>query len=180
MEISVTFRHMEPVPEIKSYAKEKIYKVKKYFDAPVEANIVLEVEKFRHIVDMTLSVDGSKIKAVDESEDMYSSIDGAIDKLEQQLRRLVSRKREFKWENIKDRELIDSQPGEQERLDELGPRVIKKEVMDVKPMDVDEASMQIELSNKNFLVFTNPKSKSINVIYKRKDGNLGLIETSVK
>ncbi len=184
MEISVTFRHMEPTTELRSYVEEKVYKVKKYFDSPVEAHIVLKVEKFRHIADMTLSVDGDKIKAVDESGDMYSSIDQAMNKIEEQLRRLLSRKREYKPENIKNingEEFLDGGIEKtQDKLTESKPKIIKTERMDIKPMDIDEAAMQMELSKRNFLVFTNSRSKNINVIYRRKDGDLGLIETSTK
>ena len=180
MGISFTFRHMEPSTELKSYVEEKVYKVKKYFDSPVEAHIVLKVEKFRHIADMTLSVDGNKIKAVDESGDMYLSIDQAMDKIEEQLRRMLSRKREYKLENIKGEDFLNGEIEAQDKLAESEPKIIKTERVDIKPMDINEAAMQMELSKRNFLVFTNSKSNNINVIYKRKDGNLGLIETSTK
>ena len=177
MEISFTFRHMEPSTELRSYVEEKVYKVKKYFDSPVEAHIVLKIEKFRHIADMTISVDGNKIKAVDESGDMYSSIDQAMDKIEEQLRRLMSRKKEYKLENIKGTDLLINGVETQEGQVESGLTIIKTESVDIKPMDINEAAMQIDMSKRNFLVFTNSKSKSINIIYKRNDGNLGLIET---
>ena len=183
MEISVTFRHMEPTTELRSYVEEKVHKVKKYFDSPVEAQIVLKVEKFRHIADMTLSIDGNKVKAVDESGDMYSSIDQVMDKIEEQLRRMLSRKREYKLENIKNIEGEDFLDGGIEIHDNLAeskPTIIKTERVDNKPMDIDEAAMQMRLSKRNFLVFTDSKSKNINVIYRRKDGDLGLIETSTK
>ena len=180
MEISVTFRHMEPSTELKLYVEEKVYKVKKYSDSPVDANIVLKVEKFRHIADMTLSIDGNKIRAVDESGDMYSSIDQVMDKIEEQLRRLLSRKREYKLENIKGGDFLNGEIETQERQADLEPKIIKTERVDVKPMDINEAAMQLDLLKSNFLVFIDSKSKNINVIYKRKDGNLGLIETSTK
>lgn len=180
MAISCTFRHMEPSAEVRSYVEEKIEKLKKYFDSPVDANIVLKVEKFRHIADMTLSSDGNNIKAVEQTGDMYSSIDQVMDKIEEQLRRLMSRKREYKPENIKGEIFQENEIETQESLVESGPRIIKTERVDIKPMDINEAAMQIELSNQNFMVFTNSKSKQINIIYKRKDGNLGLIDTSMK
>ena len=183
MEISVTFRHMEPTEELRVYVEDKVYKIKKYFDSPVDAHIVLEVQKFRHIADVTLSIDGHKVKAVDQTGDMYSSIDKVMDKVEEQLRRLLSRKREYKAENIKNSNDEDFLKGEietQETLAESEPRIVKTETLDTKPMDLDEAQMQMRLSKRNFLVFTNTKSKQINVIYRRKDGNLGLIEASAK
>ena len=180
MEISCTFRHMEPSTELRSYVEEKVYKVKKYFDSPVEAHIILKIEKFRHIADMTLSIDGNKIKAVDESSDMYSSIDQAMDKIEEQLRRLMSRKKEYRLENIKGTDLLINGVETQEGQVESGPTIIKAEMVDIKPMDINEAAMQMDMSKRNFFVFSNSKSKSINIIYKRNDGNLGLIETSTK
>ena len=180
MEISCTFRHMEPSTELRSYVEEKVYKVKKYFDSPVEAHIILKIEKFRHIADMTLSIDGNKIKAVDESSDMYSSIDQAMDKIEEQLRRLMSRKKEYRLENIKGTDLLINGVETQEDQVESEPTIIRAERVDIKPMDINEAAMQMNMSKRNFFVFSNSKSKSINIIYKRNDGNLGLIETSSK
>jgi len=75
MEIMVTFRHTEPIESLRAYAEEKVSKIKKYLDVPLEAHIVLTVEKFRHIADVTLSLNGTPIKAVEETGDMYSAID---------------------------------------------------------------------------------------------------------
>ena len=180
MAIACTFRHMEPSAELRLYVEEKIDKLKKYFDSPVDAHIVLKVEKFRHTADMTLSSDGNTMKAVEQTGDMYSSVDQVMDKIEEQLRRLMSRKKEFKPDNIKSDVFEESEIEAQESLVESGPGIIKTERVDIKPMDINEAAMQIELSNQSFLVFSNSKSKQINIIYKRKDGNLGLIDTSMK
>jgi putative sigma-54 modulation protein len=179
MEITMTFRHMEPTAELRSYVEDKVQKIKKYFDSPVDVHIVLGVEKFRHIADLTLSVDGNKIKAVEQTGDMYSSIDKAMNKVEEQLRRMLSRKREYKPENIKGTEgegYLSDEQGNGDMAAEAEPKVIITEKVDTKPMDADEAAQQMELSKRNFLVFFNSKSNNINVIYKRKDGNLGLIE----
>ena len=180
MEIAFTFRHMEPSAELKVYTEEKIYKVKKYFDAPVEVHVVLKVEKFRHIADVTLSSDGNKFKAFEQTGDMYSSIDRVMDKIEEQLRRVMSRKKEYKAENIKGEDFLSGAIETQDILAESEPRIIKTEKMDIKPMDIDEAAMQIGLSKRNFLVFTNAQSNQINILYKRRDGNFGLIETATE
>jgi putative sigma-54 modulation protein len=180
MAISCTFRHMEPSEELRSYVEEKIEKLKKYFDSPVDAHIVLKVEKFRHIADITLLNNGNALKAVEQTGDMYASIDESMDKIEEQVRRFMSRKKEYKTETVKDEVFEENASEVQESLVESGPRIIKAEGVDIKPMDINEAAMQMELLNQNFLVFTNAKSKQINIIYKRKDGNLGLIDTAVK
>ena len=91
MDITVTFRHMEPTDSLRNYAEEKISKLNKYLDFPLEAHIVLTVEKFRHIADVTLSLNGTRIKGVEETEDMFSAIDIVLDKIETQVKRHLSK-----------------------------------------------------------------------------------------
>ncbi|MDZ7699116.1 MAG: ribosome-associated translation inhibitor RaiA [Deltaproteobacteria bacterium] len=178
MNVTVTFRHTEPMESLRAYAEEKVAKTKKYFDAPLEAHIVLSVEKFRHIADVTLSVDGGRIKAVEETEDMYSAIDKVMDKIELQVKKRMSKIRDHRPEVQKGQDI----PVEEEAEDTPSlPRdepVIELETMEAKPMDPEEAAMQLNLLDQDFLVFRNAKSKEINVLYKKGDGNLGLIEPS--
>jgi len=103
-----------------------------------------------------------------------------MDKIEEQLRRLMSRKKEYRLENIKGSDFLTSGIETQEGQAGSEPTIIKTKRADIKPMDINEAAMQMDMSKRNFLVFTNSKSKSINIMYKRNDGNLGLIETSTK
>jgi len=176
MDITVTFRHTEPIESLKTYAEEKISKINKYLDSPMEAHIVLTVEKFRHQADVTLSLNGTLIKAVEETGDMYSAIDQVMDKTEKQVKRHLSKIRNHRSENLKseDRSVI----GETDDNTAFGQdeTVIEVEKMVAKPMDPEEAAMQLNLSRQDFLVFRNAKSREINVIYKRSDGNLVLIE----
>ena len=176
MEIAVTFRRMEPTESLRAYAEEKVLKVKKYLDSPVEAHIVLGVEKFRHSADITLSVDGTRIKAVEETDDMYSAIDQVMDKIEKQVKRHRSRIRQRKAENIKGEEVLDSDATAEVSAVSADEPAIEVEKLIAKPMDPEEAAMQLNLSEQDFLVFRNSRSREINVIYKRRDGNLGLIE----
>ncbi|MBW1722499.1 MAG: ribosome-associated translation inhibitor RaiA [Deltaproteobacteria bacterium] len=177
MEITVTFRHMEPSESLKAYAEEKISKIKKYLYSPMEAHVVLGVEKFRHMADVTLRVDGAMIKGAEETEDMYSAIDQVMDKIEKQVKKYRSKIRERGPENIKGGETLESEatlePGEG-----LEEPVIEVEKLVAKPMDPEEAAMQFSLSDQEFMVFRNSRSQEINVIYRRKNGNLGLIEPS--
>ena len=176
MEITVTFRRIEPTESLRVYAVEKLSKIRKYLDSPFEAHIVLDVEKFRHMADVTVSVDGTWIKAVEETGDMYSAIDQVMDKIENQVKRHRSKIRNRRGETIKGEEALGGDviaesvaPGPEEP-------VIAVEKLVAKPMDPEEAAMQLSLSPQDFLVFRNSRSREINVIYKRKDGNLGLIE----
>ena len=175
MDITVTFRHMEPIESLKSYAEEKVSKINKYLDSPLEAHVVMTVEKFRHQADITLSVNGTLIKGVEETGDMYSAIDQVMDKIEKQVKRHLSKIRDRRSENLKNEDRSVGEDADERALAQEEP-VIEVEKMIAKPMDPEEAAMQLNLSRQDFLVFRNAKSREINVIYKRGDGNLGLIE----
>lgn len=176
MDITVTFRHMEPIDSLKIYAEEKISKIDRYLDFPVEAHVVLAVEKFRHMADVTLSLNGTVIKGADETEDMYSAIDQVMDKIEKQVKRYRSKIRKRRPENRKSEGPLSAAEDEEITDQAIEGPSIEIEKMDAKPMDPEEAAMQLSISAHDFLVFRNSGSLEINVIYKRRDGNLGLIE----
>jgi len=178
MDITVTFRHMEPAESLRSYAEGKVSKIKKYMDSPIEAHIVLTVEKFRHIADVTLSVNGARIKGMEETSDMYSAIDQVMDKIETQLKKYRSKIRNRTAESIRSDETLVIEEAEDAKALSLEEPSIEVEKFVAKPMDPEEAAMQLSMYPQDFLVFRNSRSREINVIYKRKDGNLGLIEPS--
>jgi len=174
MNIIVTGRHLDITPALKKYAEEKIKKFGRYLSNISEATVTLSVEKYRHKVEVLLKVNGVLIQAEAITGEIYSSIDEVVEKLERQIKRykekLVShRKGEGKAGGI--------QP-EFSPVEEAG-RIIKNKKFELKPMSPDEAAMQMELLDKDFFVFTNDGSGNINVIYRRKDGNFGLIEPMV-
>jgi len=176
MDITVTFRHVDSTESLKEYAEEKLSKMDKYFDYPVEAHVVLAVEKFRPIADVNLNVNGAVIKAEEETEDMYSSIDQVMDKIEKQVKRYRDKRIKRRPESRKpegSRRVGDSDEGGDTLPDEPS---IEVEKLVAKPMDPEEAAMQFSILQQDFLVFRNSRSNEINVIYKRKDGNYGLIE----
>jgi len=168
---------MEPAESLKSYAEEKLSKIKKYLDSPLEAHVVLGVEKFRHLADVTLNVDGAPIKAMVETDDMYSAIDQVMDKIEKQVKRHRSKIRKRRAENMKAEESLSGVEAEASEAG-LEEPAIEVEKLEAKPIDPEEAAIQLSGSQQDFLVFRNSRSKEINVIYKRRDGNLGLIEPS--
>jgi putative sigma-54 modulation protein len=173
MDVTVTFRHVDSTESLKEYAEDKLSKLDKYFDFPIEAHVVMTAEKFRRMADVTLNVNGTVIKAEEETEDMYSAIDQVMDKIEIQVKRYRDkiRNRRTKSEsplNIgRTEEAVDSGADE--------PDIVAEKLV-AKPMDPEEAAMQFTMSQQDFLVFRNSRSGDINVIYKRKDGDLGLIE----
>jgi putative sigma-54 modulation protein len=177
MQITTTFRHLDPSDALKSYAEEKLERVNKYIDEPVVAQVFMTVEKIRHCAEVTLTAKGITIKASEETNDMYSAIDAVVDKIERQLRRYKERIKDHKpTSESLDRQVKKSIVAAESIDQQQEPVVIRSKTFSIKPMSVDEAVMQMDLLHKDFLVFTDSVTNSINVVYRRKDGNYGLIE----
>jgi putative sigma-54 modulation protein len=177
MQISVTFRNTESKDALREYVQEKLSKLKKYVDSPLEANVVLTVEKHRHIAEIILIANRITINAQEETEDMFSAIDRVTEKLERQILKYKDK--------IKQHKANASLPELPWRMDvyaansfEEGeePKVVKSKKLLAKSMSVEEAAMQMDLMNNEFLVFTNVNSQKLNIVYRLKDGNYGLIE----
>ncbi len=178
MQTSVTFKNLDPSDNLKAYVGEKLDRFDKFLDNPAEANVVLSVEKFRHIAEISIIGDRLKIKGKEETNDMYSAIDMALDKIEKQIKKNKQKTRDRRSGGSKTRVMdpMDVAPGP--LPDEDLPKEVKIQSIEYKPMDVEEAVMQMDLSEENFLVFTNAKTDRINVLYQRKDGHYGLIQPS--
>lgn len=177
MQVTTTFRHMEQSDALKTYAEEKLERVLKYIDEPVSAQVYFTVEKIRHVVEIVVSGKGVSTKASEATNDMYAAIDMVLDKIERQLKRYKEKLKAHKpvgeehgrklSKKVFNAESIESNPE---------PVVITTKTETAKPMSVDEAVMQMDLLHKDFLVFTDATSNELNVLYRRKDGNFGLIE----
>jgi putative sigma-54 modulation protein len=170
MNIIITGRHLELTNNLKDYAEKKISKFKKYFNNISEATITLSVEKYRHKAEVLLKANGVMMQSESITGEMYSSIDEVAEKLERQIKKYK--------EKLDTRRRGEDKSSIPFKSDENPPSVIRKKSYDIKPMSPEEAVMQMELLEKNFFVFTNASSGDINVLYKRKDGNFGLIEPS--
>jgi putative sigma-54 modulation protein len=174
MQTSVTFKNIDPSDHLKAYVSDKLDRFDKYLDNPAEANVVLTVEKFRHIAEINIAGDKLTIIGSEQTNDMYSAIDMALDKLEKQIKKSKQKIRErrsvSKNRNRSRLEETDILP------DEDAERQVKIRNIEYKPMDIEEAVLQMDLIEDNFLVFTNARSDRINVLYRRKDGHYGLIQ----
>ena len=174
MQTSVTFKNIDPSDHLKAYVSDKLDRFDKYLDNPAEANVVLAVEKFRHIAEINIAGDKLTIIGSEQTNDMYSAIDMALDKLEKQIKKSKQKIRErrsvSKNRNRSMLEETDILP------DEDAERQVKIRNIEYKPMDIEEAVLQMDLIEDNFLVFTNARSDRINVLYRRKDGHYGLIQ----
>ena len=177
MQTSVTFKNIEPSDNLKSYVTNKLEKFDKLLDNPAEANVVLSVEKIRHITEIKLIGDRLSLNCREESNDMYSSIDLALDKLEKQLKKnkqKIRKHRQGPRGELKEMSMAEAK--NPDTVEENPNPRIRVQNIDYKPMDIEEAGMQLELTPDNFLVFTNARTNQINVIYRRNDGDLGLIQ----
>ncbi len=176
MQLSVTFRHMEPSEALKNYVQERTNRLTRYIDKPLEAQVALTVNKFRQIVDVVINANGIRIAGQEAHEDMYAAIDLVMDKIERQVKKYREKIRqhkpiavgkEIRWR----RDIYEQESFEDDRE----PVVVKTENYFIKPMSIDEAAMQMDLSQHDFLVFNNASTQMVNVLYRRKDGNYGLI-----
>jgi putative sigma-54 modulation protein len=174
MQTSVTFKNLDPSDHLKSYVTEKLNRFDKLLDNPAEAGVVLLVEKHRHIAEVNITGDRMSINGKEETGDMYSAIDMVLDKLEKQLKRGKQKIRERRAMAKGQTRTIREEP--LRRAEEEDAREIKIESLEVKPMDIEEAVLQMDLNDQGFLVFTNARSLQINVLYRRKDGHYGLIQ----
>jgi len=177
MQVAVTFRHMESSDPIRAYVEEKLGRVKKYIDEPIDAQVVLSVEKkIRHRAEVTIIAKGITIKGSEETNDMYAAIDNVLNKNERPLKRYKEKIKMHKPHAGKERQ-VQKTVLAAESIEEgsAEPIIIRTDSFPVKPMEVEEAVMQMDLLNKEFLVFTDARTEEINVVYRRKDGNYGLI-----
>ncbi|MDH4163370.1 MAG: ribosome-associated translation inhibitor RaiA [Nitrospirota bacterium] len=177
MQITIIGRHLEATDALKKYATERFQRLEKYLPRNSNATITLSVvKKMHHIADAMIKVDGVLIQASEETEEMYSSIDLLFEKIERRVRKykekITSHKHQTGVSELAN--AAEAAPHPEDRI----PQIIKNKRFDLKPMTPEEAVMQMELLDKPFFLFTNSGSGHINVIYRRKDGNVGLIEPS--
>ncbi|MFP4015646.1 MAG: ribosome hibernation-promoting factor, HPF/YfiA family [Halanaerobiales bacterium] len=186
MKVMTYGKNIDVTPALKDYVVEKVNKLSKYFNGePQEAHVSMEVEKDRHIVEVTAYVNGLILRGEEESNDMYASIDGVIEKLERQVhkyktkikKRIREKKQEMKEEYKEERtEELMHEIFEDVEENEFEPDVVRTKKFAIKPMGVEEAIMQMDLLGHDFFVFSNANTEEVNVVYKRKQGNYGLIE----
>lgn len=169
MNIIVNGRHLEITPALRSYAEEKIGRFEKYISNITEAVVTLGVEKYRHKAEVLLKVNGVMIQAESVTGEVYSSIDEVVEKLEKQVLKHKEKIHSYRKGEKKVPAIVAA--GTSER-----GRIIKNKRFDMKPMSPEEAVDQMELLDKDFFVFNNDASGVINVVYRRRDGNYGLIE----
>lgn len=173
MKVNIYGKNMQLTEALKEATIKKVKRLDKFFQQDVEAKVVLSIEKKDQKVEVTIPFNGRIARVEEYSDDMYNSIDEAVESLEQQIRKYKTKlqdKRQssesIKFENV--------EPLDEEDFSEF--KVVKTKRFAIKPMNIEEAILQMDLLKHNFFVFLNADSEEVNVVYKRKDNNYGLIE----
>jgi putative sigma-54 modulation protein len=197
MQFSVTFRHMEPTDSLKAYARERMERVRKYLPDPIACHVVLSTERHTHRIDVNFQLhNGLTIAGHEATENMYSSIDLCIAKIERQVRKYKGKLEEQKvrphhvdvvpWSRSIVSEAFetanadsDAEPAAGDVAAPLEFQVVKTEKFHAQPLSVSDAIIQLNLQHENFLVFRSQSDGSVAVVYRRDDGSYGLIETAL-
>lgn len=170
MDITISFRHINADDVLKKYVEEKLSRLQKYVEAPLDVHVVLSLErKYRQRVDVVCTLNGVVINAHEVMNDMYAAVDSIVDKLEARLKRYRDKVKRYREERPK--------------VSSLGPEedianIIVMKRIDAKPMDPEEAVMQLRASGNSFIIFRDTERGNVCVMYKRRDGNFNLIETT--
>lgn len=172
MKLNFTGKNIDVTDALREVTEKKLSKIDKYFEGPIDGKVVYIVEGDREIVEITIYLPGTMIRAEESSEDMYASIDLAVDVLQGQIR-----KHKTKLQNrYRDGGTIRFEKIEPEKKEDEGPKIVRTKRFDMKPMMEEEAILQMELLGHLFFMFLNDRTGELNVLYKRKDGNYALIE----
>ena len=182
MQVLITGRHMEMTKALQDYVKNKVERVNKYLENIKEADVILSVEKYRHSAEVTIKANGITINGEEETDDMYCSIDRVMDKIERQVKKYKGKIRQHKPQQLlKERNMVmDVFTTENKEEAPSDLRIIKTKKLSIQYMSLDEAIMQMDLTGEDCFVFTNIASDSLNVIYRRKDDKLVLVEPELQ
>lgn len=173
MQVTITFKKIEASDSLKSYVNKKLKRFDKMLDGPSDANVVLSVEKIRHIAEITLTSGPLNIHAKESSESMYATIDILADKVKSQITKHKEKEKKHmsgNKESLTDTREFSMDPPQTGNMGD-----IIEEPLETKPMDIEDAVIELESGKKSFYVFMNARTEQVNVIYKHNNGKLGLI-----
>ena len=168
MRVTVIGKNINVTPALREIVEKKISKMDKYFEPNVTARATLTVQKNSQIFEVTIPFNGVILRCEESTDDMYKSIDLVENKLERQIRKQKTKLQRRSNESLRFEVASEEDDNEGE--------IVKVKRFNIKPMSAEEAILQMELVEHNFFVFKDCDTENINVIYKRKDGNYGLLE----
>lgn len=179
MIITYTGRNIDVTEALKNVTEEKLERLEKFFKEDIRTHVTYRVENKSDIIEITITLpDGTILRAEESTPDMYESLDRTVDILERQIRKYKTRllnhqrgkKESIRFENIK--------PLEEKEV-EKKPIIARKKKFDMQAMTEEEAILQMELLGHDFFIYMNGNTGDLNVMYKRRDGNYGLIEPDI-
>jgi putative sigma-54 modulation protein len=174
MKVNILGKNIEVTEGLRNAVEKKLSRLDKFFDNEQEAFVTLSVQKARQIIEVTIRFNGVLLRGEESNSDMYAAIDIVSDKLERQMVKHKSRLERKYHINVplkyKDAAAASKEDEEKEA------QIVKTKRFAIKPMSAEEAVLQMDLLGHDFFVFSNDKNGFVNVVYKRKDGNYGLIE----
>jgi putative sigma-54 modulation protein len=177
MKFIISGKNIEVTEALKERVTKKIGKLEKFFNPNTEVHATLSVQKTRQIIEVTIASNGIVLRAEESNEDMYASIDKVADILERQIRRNKTRLEKKLREGAFRQESIQMDTSVDENVDEEHEfKVVRSKKFAIKPMTLEEAILQMNLLGHAFYMFSNAETKEVNVVYKRKNGDYGLIE----
>lgn len=179
MNLNITGRQIDITPPLRTYTENKVKKLNRFLNGITDIHVTLSVEKYRQIAEVNVHSRGNAyLTAVEESSDLYASIAQAIEKIEAQAKKLQDKRigKKRRGKRKEDSGTFNVLSREEDTDVESGRRIVESSRFVIKPLSVEEAVVQIEDEGAEFLVFRNAVSDRVNVIYKRPDGNLGLID----
>lgn len=176
IKFSIRGENLEVTDALRSYVEEKIAKIEKYFNEDQELNAKVNLKVYREKtakVEVTIPIGSITLRAEDVSQDMYGSIDLVADKIERQIRKNKTKISKKHQEKVPTGQLF-AEEGEESEITEV--KVVRTKQVDAKPMDIEEAKLQLELLGHDFFIYVDATDHTTNVLYKREDGDLGLLE----
>lgn len=174
MKMIYTGKNVDVTDALREVTEKKLTKLDKYFQKDIEGTVTFSTQKNRKIIEVTINLPGTIIRAEESSDDMYASIDKAVDVLERQVRKHKTKLQKrykntetIRWENVVPLAVEE---------DTDKPKLVKTKRFNLKPMSSEEAILQMELLRHNFFIYLDGESETVGVVYKRDDGDYGLIE----
>lgn len=182
MKFNIRGENIEVTPALREYVEKKLGRIERYFEAPPtsDVHVTLSVIKGVHNVEVTIPITGVLLRGEVVHDDMYAAIDLVVDKLERQIRKHKTKvNRKIRQEGGLKNFFREIEPAGLPFEEDEEFELVRTKRFDLKPMDVDEAILQMNMVGHSFFVFANSASNQVNVVYKRNDGKYGLIEPAI-
>jgi putative sigma-54 modulation protein len=186
MQLDITGRHIEITPALREFAEEKLSKLERLLDGPLEVHVVLGIEKHRHVAEIQVKSRTGVFSGTQETGDLYASIGEVVDKLERQALKHKEKMRTHKIKKgprspeaaavMEASAAPEGVVGDRSVDEEHAPRIVRSASYRIKPLSAEDAVLELEGSSEDVLVFRDSETDGVHVVYRQKDGNFGLVE----